>query len=408
MTELFDHAAEAVVIGALLGQPTERHELFQQLDVSDFHDPLAQQAFAAIDWLHDHGQPVSIKRVTERANDLDWEYLVHCQQQTQPTGRYTSRLVELSERRRLQGFAVDTSIAALDEDQDPWSSWEEAADRITLARMAMRAEGWGVPRAKVYWTDDHIPVDWLVPGVMERRTRSVLIGPSGYGKSMALRQFGFCTSQGLHPFREGVAIPPIRVAQFEMENGLDLVERRLQLIRQRIQPWLNLKQIKENRDNHYLVPLQRNVNLLGRADRRALEWELTNFRPDLVIIGPIYRAYTPGGKGDMGGEQAAAQMQDFLDDILHRYEHSQLWEAHSPKSDPLTIRGSAAWTNWCDYAMALVPQGETSHSWLVPIRGGRGDGAWPDALEKDMDGHYPWTAVPRRNVFEDEDQDQYR
>jgi hypothetical protein len=79
-----------------------------------------------------------------------------------------------------------------------------------------------------FWTsiDEYLDMEHeevgipLVPGLLYRRTRVVLVSHAKVGKSVVSRQFAFCVSQGLHPFRLTPTMP-LRVLTIDCENDDD-------------------------------------------------------------------------------------------------------------------------------------------------------------------------------------------
>lgn len=401
MKDLIDVEAERMVLGAMATDSARCTHLLGLLTVEEFGAPQSRAAYRAIEWLHRNGQHITPRRISEVSvelgDGLTFEQAEAYQRHPDGTGPQANRLIDLSERRQVIANIAELAGAARDIERDPFDLWDEMIDRGQRRRDQMAGTDLGADEAEAFWSDEVIPVEWVIPGLLERHARAVFVGPSGFGKTYLLRQIAMCVSQGMHPFTEE-RITPRRVLMVEFENGRTTVELRLQEIRQAIVAKLDARQIPVDRSRFRSVPAQRNVNLLAKGDVRRLHGEVARFRPDLLVIGPIYRMYSSDGRPDMGGERSATEVQGVLDDIVSRFNLSLLLEAHTPKSDVTTVRGSSAWVNWPDYGLAMDPKDEGGHAWLLPLRGDRGDGRWPKAITRGVPGRLPWSASERREA----------
>lgn len=402
MRQLFDDEAERTVLGAMVRDPIARGDLLAELTDEDFGQPWTGTMFRAIEWLHDNGELVTAERVLEVAADvllapLPLARVRSCVDARGKPHAQLPRLVDMTERRFVAGLAGELSAAAYDTGSSPVDAVELAANAASLRRAKMLAQGLDCDPVEILRLGEVLPdPDWVIPDVIERLTRTVLVGPSGYGKSYMLRQIAMCVAAGLHPFRERQSITAKRVLMIELENGRQTVMRRLQEIRQAIDPHLRLKAIVPDWDRLRVLPLQRTIDLGARNDLRKLHSEMQRFHPDLLIIGPIYRMYTAYPKGDIGGEGAAVNLQGRIDDLIGYFNCSVIIEGHTPKDSLLTVRGSSAWSNWPDYGWAMIPVGH-QHAYIEEVRGPRGDGRWPQAMSRDDASKLPWFADVRRD-----------
>src|SRR5690606_19978943 len=71
-------------------------------------------------------------------------------------------------------------------------------------------------------------------------------------------------------------------------------------------------------------------DLRSRALRAEFEANLALVRPDLVCLGPLYKAYQR--KANEQDEQASAEVQATLDDLRTRYGFALLLEHHAPQA----------------------------------------------------------------------------
>ena len=108
-------------------------------------------------------------------------------------------------------------------------------------------------------------------------------------------------------------------------------------------------------------------------------------RPDLLIIGPLYKLHT----GDPIDEQPAKTVAAFLDQLRAEHDLVVVLEAHSPHAPNGTKRptrpyGASLWLRWPEFGIHLAKNGDLTH-W----RGPRDERDWPDALKRG--GEWPWT-----------------
>lgn len=228
--------------------------------------------------------------------------------------------------------------------------------------------------------------NWLVPGWLEARDRVMLTGAEGLGKMTIMRQWGVQLSAGIHPWT-GEPIRPLRVVQLDLQDGQARNEREFRHIfqRSRTTPMARL----------FIESWSGTLNILrSQRDRRALESLIRSTRPEVFLVGPVYRlAKTSDRK-----ESATAQgICDFIDVISNRYDIAVVMEAHSPNapaSGPRTTRpyGGVEFVHWPDAGVGMVRDGDHGVK-LNEWRGNRDRDAkvWPRRI---VEGEY-WPWVPR-------------
>ena len=136
------------------------------------------------------------------------------------------------------------------------------------------------------------------------------------------------------------------------------------------------------------------VDLRKRSDRRQFEEVLRQHRPELVCLGPLYKAFRRrAGETD---EQAAAEMQEILDDLRTRYGFALVMEHHAPKAQggvrDLAPFGSSLWLRWGEIRMSLTPPDKSfpvRSLELLPFSGSRVEHGWPDRIDRSGNG-LPW------------------
>lgn len=213
--------------------------------------------------------------------------------------------------------------------------------------------------------------DWLVGKLLERTDRTILTGLEGMGKSTLLRQFALAAAAGIHPFKFG-PIDPVRVLYVDLENSRRQIRRKIGAIYHRIR-----NQIPAGSLIWHIEPS--GIDLTDIQDCKALDLLCRNHRPDLLIIGPIYKMH----QGDPIEEKPAKQVAMYLDDLRTAHQCALLIEAHTPYagtsrgSRPERPYGASLWSRWPEFGIFLNETGKLTH-W----RGPRDEREWPKLLKR--------------------------
>ncbi|MDP5182154.1 AAA family ATPase [Blastococcus sp. BMG 814] len=259
------------------------------------------------------------------------------------------------------------------------------------------------------------PHSWVIPGVIERADRIMLIGGEGSGKSVLARQVCTLLAAGRHPFAPKVKIRPRRTLLIDLENPPDLMRRGLRGIVGQV--WNEGVDVE---DRFWRWNRPGGIDLRAPADRALLAQAIEKTRPDLVAIGPAYKAFRPRS-GDTH-ESGPADFGAAIDHLRERYGCAFWIEHHTPKGDgaggsrrgdPI---GSSYWLRWPEFGLTLrQPRDERGHLTAEPnvyvlqrFRGDRESRSWPDRLIKGA-SQYPWTAdydpENRANLFDAVEED---
>jgi AAA domain len=236
--------------------------------------------------------------------------------------------------------------------------------------------------------DSDEPVhDWHVPGRFEKMDRLMLTGGEGRGKSTLLRQMAIGAAIGEDSLAEGLLRErhaPLRVLLVDAENSrsqlrreftkqidaLGLAERSLVRVNLRVELRTGGLTLNDPKD--------------PEGDRRWLEAELQAVRPDLLVIGPVWKLI----EGDSTTEEANRPLAKWFDKMRVTYEFTLLIEAHTPH-DAVRPYGWSGWKRWPEFGLHLHEDGRLEH-W----RGQREEREWPERLER-ADG--PWLWKPTRS-----------
>lgn len=224
------------------------------------------------------------------------------------------------------------------------------------------------------------PYDWLIPGLLERGDRVILTGLEGRGKSTLLRQIAVQAASGLHPFT-GEPITPLRVLYVDLENSRRQVRRKVAELRTTAGD--------RYRGGLHFTFRPEGLNLAAEADLIWLDEQLAAARPDVAVVGPLYKLMG----GDPTQELVALAVAAALDELRTRHRCALLVEAHTPYADgakssrPKRPYGASLWSRWPEFGLHLDPNGTLDH-W----RGPRDERTWPPALTRGAP--WPWMPAP--------------
>lgn len=383
--------AERAVIGGLILAPTEIAGL-GSLTVGDFHNPHHATIFSAVREAVDSGARVDelviLETLTRRGDTQrvgGAEYLHTCAQSIPSVGNigYYARLVQqAATRRKLFEYATRLRQACLSNDLDDGLDLaSELSVAIGLVADESTAGGYDVTREVVemgaFVNEPVAPHDWVIPGLLERMDRVIVVAGEGAGKTTWARQVALSLGQGLHPLNPNLRIPPKRCLIVDLENPPNTIRRKSRFLVNVIEShggWSS--------DNVYLWSRPGGVNIRKAADFALLERVVAHVRPDIVFLGPIYKAALGGSDR---GEQVAGETAFALDRIREKYRACLWLEHHAPMEQDgqrkLRPIESGLWSRWPEFGIALRRDGQGSKTFrLERFRGDRDERCWPDEL----------------------------
>jgi hypothetical protein len=391
----YDEAAEKALLSDMLNLPEIVAEVSQTLTPGDLLQPDAQIAFAAIvdAWRQgkrqDGASLTTVLREAGRVPDPVWM----ADAVSSGWGAWRSHIdsiVRERARRQLVAAMGEVSEGVKTPGMDPFA----IVDRLQGHLAGIRAPS-GKPSEDLYQLDDFIDrpenqeSEWVVPGLLRRGWRVVVVATEGAGKSMLWRQFAVLAAQGVHPL-EYRAIPKVRTLLVDLENPEDAITGSCRKIR------ATIDQDQYEPGRAWIWHRPGGFDLRSRALRAEFEANLALVRPDLVCLGPLYKAYQR--KANEQDEQATAEVQATLDDLRTRYGFALLLEHHAPQAqgDQRHLRpyGSSLWLRWPELGIAMKREYPDSDDRAVSLERWRGDrmaNEWPKRLEQGMS--LPWVAA---------------
>jgi hypothetical protein len=232
--------------------------------------------------------------------------------------------------------------------------------------------------------------DWVVPGLLERMDRLILTAGEGAGKSTLIRQIAVQLAAGVHPF-QFKPIDPLRVMLVDLENSSNQVRRK-------IEPMVANVQDRLDPDNLRIEIRTEGIDLTQRHDSRWLLERVAANRPDVLLIGPIYRM----SSADPTDEPSARAVIRILDMIRTKYGVTLIIEAHAGHGSgmgPRELRpiGASIWKRWPEFGYGIRPDKESlytddgrrrSEAFFSSWRGDRDEREWPTRLK--VSALWPW------------------
>jgi len=391
-----DLAAEQALLGAMILSANARGVGLDQVDAADFTSPAHAEIFASVRALHGRGEGVDAvtvlaewRRSAQVPDPTDGAKILGLMIETPVTSHvteYAREVVTAAVARRARGILAEAQ-RALAEDDDPYA----VLDTLQAAVGELDRPSAGCQEAltvEELARDIDVSSPWVIPGLMRRGWRCVIVAHPGSGKSVLLRALAQMSSQGVHPLRFGPQAPQ-RALVVDLENsddviaetGLTIADRLVMHVGDRYDP---------TRCRFWRRP--DGLDLRSRADRQALEREIALQRPTLVCIGPAYKAVRRrgGAHGTESHEEATEPFLAVLDDLRTRYGFALVVEHHSAKGseDPY---GSQRWLAWPELGFFLRRLRDGRGWELTRRRGDRMANAWPEEIHQG--DHWPWIGL---------------
>lgn len=224
--------------------------------------------------------------------------------------------------------------------------------------------------------------DWLIPNVLERGERVMVVAAEGVGKTMLARQVALCCAAGLHPFKF-TNMKPVRTLMIDLENPERIIRRTSKSI---FGATLHYGH-KQNPDAHLLIKPD-GIDLLKKSDRLMIEDKLEQVKPDIVFLGPVYKSFIdPGGRT---AEAIAIEIAKYFDTLREYFKCAMWFEHHAPLGSALASRdlrpfGSAVWSRWPEFGLSLQPDPTSPEGYVYEVkhfRGARDRRQWPTRMKR--------------------------
>ena len=228
--------------------------------------------------------------------------------------------------------------------------------------------------------------DWLIPGLLAREERVVIVAAEGVAKTTLLRQLAVCFAGGLHPWAWRRCSRGLRVLFIDAENSRAQSRRAYRWIAGRcwkptIDPAWKSNIVHKTRND--------GVNLIGK-DEAWFRDVADRVSPDVIILSPAYKLM----RGDPKEDRDVQDLLDVIDRVRVQHKAAVVIETHAPHGNAVHGRdmrpyGSSVWLRWPEIGLGLqrnsaVPEEEQQRKperlETVDWRGAREPRDWPDAI----------------------------
>ena len=387
---------EEALLGAMLLSRQAIEAVSGMVVAGDFYTPRHALVFDSIMSLYNSGDPVDPVTVADHLQgrgvleDVGGPVkLIELQGGTPSTSNaatYAKSIAGASVLRRVIAVATEAATLAYDAGADP-----DKVVQVAQEGFAEALSGQLLSTPQDLWILDEFldrPVSerpgWIIPGLLRRGWRAMLVAGEGSGKTVLFRQIGIAAGQGIHPL-SFENIPPVRVLIVDLENPDDSVVDVCEPLRVQAAA----KSLGYDGERIYLWHRPGGINLRSRRDRIEFETVVATARPDLVVFGPIYKCYSVAANEN--DELAAKEVMQCFDDLRTRYGFALMLEHHAPKASgakrDLSPYGTSLWLRWPELGISLTPVDALGEVMKVGRwRGDRMENEWPLQLERGK----PW------------------
>lgn len=273
-----------------------------------------------------------------------------------------------------------TPLSSLAEQVSNLLHRDDLSENVRLSKASMLISSFGfedkIDKGRlVNWSDLVMEefedsYDWVIPNVLERGERVIVVAAEGVGKTMLARQIAICSAYGIHPFTMA-RMKPIRTLTIDLENPEKIIRRSSASI---IGASKHLGYLQGAPECHILIKPS-GVDLMRASDKAIIEEAVETIRPDLLLLGPIYKSFVdPGGRTS---EAVTVEVAKYFD-MLRDYYKCALWlEHHAPLGTSSSTRdlrpfGSAVWSRWPEFGLSLTPDPTAVGDYVYDVRHFRG------------------------------------
>jgi hypothetical protein len=215
-----------------------------------------------------------------------------------------------------------------------------------------------------YLAQDDGEMQWIIPGLVERGDRIMITAFEGHAKSTLLRQFAVAIAAGLDPF-DGKPIEPARVLYIDCENGDRQTRRALRWI----MPAAKVYGSEVPRQTFFPIIKPEGIDLGTEEDAQWLVERVTAHKPDVLIIGPVYRLLTEDANTDV----TIRKIITALDRARVAANCAVILEAHAGHGSYGGTRstrplGSSMWMRWVESGIGIAPFDHTDEKAKTPLK----------------------------------------
>jgi hypothetical protein len=394
--------SERAILAAVLQSQAAYTETARRISTDDWYLPAHASLWQAVRDLQEAGNradaPTVMQEVVRRegAGHHQLHHLV-AQLVTEPMsgslGYHLDQVVECHTAREVAD-ALDSARQEMEmaEPGQAVTVAERGIQALRLAQQLAASEEASATESDVLDLVErsYEPERWVLPDLLAVGDRFMLTAPEGYGKSTLLRQFACCAAAGWHPF-DRHAIEPKRVLVVDAENP----DRVNQMGYRSVLDFLDVAGVMPH-PGMLTVDVCGERDLLDPRDAARLYAQVERIKPELVIIGPVYKLH----RDDPNDEGTARRLVGVLERVLRMGDGcAMVIEAHTPHSEQVEILrpyGASLWKRWPEFGFCLHPDKTANQedqrlrrlSKLTPWRGSRSVRKWPQYLA--AGSRLPW------------------
>jgi hypothetical protein len=381
-----DIVAEEGVIGAMLLNPDAAVAAMEYCTASDFYATQNGEIFAAICDLTNKGvkpDPILVASHIDR-QDLMAKMLEMLS--SVPSSSHIRQYAEIVARHSVSRKLMVRFNEGIDEianGSDPYSQAEQVEKFVSTIGYSGNSGPESLTIGELSSTaDESSPV--VIPGLMHRDYRTIIVAEEGAGKSLLLRTIAMSAAQGFHPFSHQ-RIKPVRALIVDLENPAQAILQTGVPFAQQL-----FERDPDNYDDSRLRFWRKpgGIEIRSLSDKAELQREIAFHRPELVCIGPIYKMYRRGSGESY--EDSADEAMAVLDQLRTKYGFALVMEHHAAKGKAgekrdLSPMGSQRWMAWPEIGISLYK--DTQDPTTLHVKRYRGDRlqgvSWPDRLVRD-------------------------
>lgn len=381
--------AERYVIGALLKDTSILRDVQEEVVPRDFSDMRLGDIYRGIVQMVADRAPVNYVTVADKLNSWDVRG-IDLVNLSQWADEVTTASSAPYYAKRVREAALARAHAKVGEQLQ--SGVLSGTDAIEALKSIRDRDAAGVDTARTLRELLDVPesedaYDWTIPDLLERKDRLMLSAGEGVGKSTFLRQIAVLSAAGIHPIRFS-PMEPIRVLVVDAENS----ERQWRRAVRGLAAEAELRGQRDPRD-HMTVECVSVMDITTAEAQGTLHRWVDQAKPDLLILGPLYRVT----RGSLNNDDDVAPVLAALDGLRER-DLTMLIEVHagharsSSGERELRPRGSSALLGWPEFGLGLRKtkgdQGKRAVYELARWRGDRDRRSWPAHLVRGQ--VWPW------------------
>jgi replicative DNA helicase len=192
-------------------------------------------------------------------------------------------------------------------------------------------------------------------------------------------------------------MPRVRTLTVDLENPEKIIRRTSRAIAKDAMAYS-----RTDRFDAYVLTKPSGMDLMKASDRAVLEQAIEDVKPQILLIGPLYKAFLdPGGRTS---ESVALEVAKYLDTIRVVYGCALWIEHHAPLGSSMTSRelrpfGSAVWSRWPEFGISLTPDPTALGEYVYDVkhfRGARDERHWPTKMRRGK--RFPFEVIEWNHV----------